>query len=116
VGRVQEGEDDMKKNRGHGSKRLEAMKLLFSAIATAMQIIANFLNRGVKEDDPALLITIDWLVGYTHMGPLDSADKEESWQRAWDLVSSSLPSPLADRLMRVIEKRIVELHPDPERN
>lgn len=106
----------MKKNRGHESKRLEAMKMLFSAIATAMQIIANFLNRGVKEDDPALLITIDWLVGYTHRDTLPFADKEQCWQRAWDLVSSSLPSPLADRLMRVIDKRIDELHAAPERN
>jgi hypothetical protein len=95
---------------------VEAMKMLFAAITTAMQIIANFLKNGVKENDPALLIAIDWIVGYTHMNAIPGADKDECWQRAWDLVSNELPSSLAERLVRVIDKRTDELHPDPERN
>ncbi len=106
----------MKKNQGHERKRLEAMHILFAAMATAMQIIANLLINGVQENDPALLITIEWLAGYTHRDPLPCADKERCWQKAWHLVSDALPSPLADRLVRVIDKRMDELHPDPERN
>ena len=90
--------------------------MLFAAMATAMQIIANLLNNGVAEDDPALLITIDWIVGYTHTAALPCADKEECWQRAWNLVSNYLPSLTADRLIRVIDKRTGELHPDLNRN